>query len=93
MNEMIKRVAEAIANNRITACACLGPLPVCQCQQRQAIAAIKAMREPTEEMFQIGREYDKLAGLDHLIVSKAAYKAMIDAALKDDDNEQSSTKT
>lgn len=70
MNEMIERVSEAILN---TPNASDYPILV-------ARNAIKAMREPTEDMSFAGAE---ASGEDYLPIAIKCYQAMIDKALEE----------
>ncbi len=79
MSEMIERVAEAIRKIELSqpgAGGLKGSLHLAGYASREiARAAIEAMREPTEEMVA------KVVGLDGVVTSRSAWRAMIDAAL------------
>ncbi len=72
MNEMVERVARAIQQLE-------GCYDGCNHCKKGAIAAIKAMREPTEEMIALGMQHGIEIGSSEMV-----WYAMIDAALKDD---------
>lgn len=86
MNEMIERVAFAIKNSGLTCglCSVGGIRPDCCCYVG-ALAAIEAMREPSDAMIGAGEEapmhYSRCdpASTDGV----AVWKAMIEAALRD----------
>lgn len=78
MSEMVERVAKAIGLADIR---CIDTIE--GYRRILAKSAIKAMREPTEEMF---NECSSLSFEQSYLV-KEFYRAMIDAALKDNNNE------
>jgi hypothetical protein len=53
------------------------------CLITNAKAVLKALLDPTEIMLEEGKEFDKLAGLNNLLLSKAAYRGMIKKALEE----------
>lgn len=74
MNEMIERVAKAIHNKALERGELISSLII----NHLAVAAIEAMKEPTEEMIGNNPYYDDEFDLD----GEEIYKAMIEAALK-----------
>jgi len=83
MNEMIERVAKAIAkSNGIKNLddMRLG-VPLWQCFDKQALAAIKAMREPTDAMVTAGDT--TFADYEGWGPPRETWPRMIDAALSD----------
>ncbi|TIN83076.1 hypothetical protein [Mesorhizobium sp.] len=85
-NEMIERVEKALAvhfsGNRMPDMSGDPRARLSQLQRRNltdaAYAAIEAMREPTDEMLAAGSH-----AIFHYWQANAAYRAMIDAALKE----------
>jgi hypothetical protein len=76
MNEMIERVARAIAERRFGS----SGKYMWQDWTTEAEAAIEAMLEPTEEMVDAGREGGEV-NIDFDFNAAACWQAMIDAAL------------
>jgi len=74
-NQMVEKVARAIAAESDSDC--------WEVYRREAIAAIAAMRQPTEAMQLSGhnRRIDQETGLTTLCGTDEIYTAMIDAAL------------
>lgn len=79
MSEMIERVAEALANRRGQSLATATRAFRITCWE-DALVAIEAMREPTQEMCDTGQESPQ----DHDIglMSYSVWTGMIDEALK-----------
>lgn len=71
MNDMIERVAKAIALRDTTD------------EFAMTRAAIEAMREPTEEMIKVGFSMTATAQSGTIDIEEV-WQAMLDAALKDD---------
>jgi len=100
MSEMLDRVAEGIRNAMgdqhgcsWDQCCCSGPDETFECQmgvtiETLAMAAIKAMRNPTEGMIAKGAyhcEWESFGlGTDGKPEARDCYVAMMDAALADD---------
>ncbi len=96
MTDMIERVAMAIRLNlrsegscyRFADCYGLSK-PFCECEQDVAVVALKAIREPTDEMVEAGEN----AFLDQELTdpepaSKFVFQAMIDTALKIEEKDE-----
>lgn len=72
MDEMIERVAKALADHR--------GVPIDE-RRSDAIAAIEAMREPTDEMKRSGGEYIFADDFNTDSLAGSVWEGMIDAAL------------
>jgi len=84
MTEMVKRVARAISAKQLANCKMTfeecDPDYIAQ-QTAEAVAAIEAMRDPTDEMIAAASETDRATD-QYCATGEEHWESMIDAALK-----------
>jgi hypothetical protein len=87
MSEMVERVARAMCKEAFGDCVCENECRSADCQdkKRYALAAIEAMREPTQQMRLAGisewSRSDPTPEHESTLIFNAIWRAMLDAAL------------